>query len=1086
MDYFAIVHKVIKKNIKKNFELKADKSNIIVKASQNSKQDAKKFSNLNDQIDFIVFFPNLINYLTGKSPYLSDKKINQDLSIKYDREIIETIEKFKSFNSCNDLKSFVIINTSKYKLVDNIRNYVATIHFDESEKIYAKKYSKNEKQKINIEINDLAGFAELFNKNITQLHPFENYKENFYTNCNDFNKKLFSEYFLSKSRSSIFWRNEIPINFKWENIKKIDRIREAENHNNSSIRSLIISSLLRCIYPILNSYSKNIRKKFIEILFSNNIYYEFFLYISSGLYSKFNIGEKILNIFQVIFGINFCYVKEQFKNLNPNNDKSEENNFNENINNNISSRNKNYYKDIIGHIKKDKQITDNDLKYYLKLLEIISISTIFIKRIYSIHFVEKYHQNISNHDFIQVFIIAINQILNNISNCNFPDFFKESIEILIVNNLLKNNFIKNILQFYAINCNLNEKVSKIIYKKILMKNYYSQNIDIKSIAEIEDKIIYYLLSFKFYLQKNTTILINTISNLKFLCKENKHMFLKEIIYFDMNDFSKQIKYKFSKDHTYKKKNTIENDENKYKINVKNLEVENEKKLRKVIKPNTKLFDYLDYKKSEYSNNTTDQKEKNENLKILKEIFVKKIFDEYKIIDFSIEIQNNHFPEETRIVSNICEVDFINDKDRRKTLNLFILTNLHVYIFELDKDEYILKNNNIAIAKESKYLKFKLDEFLDIKYFDYKTRLIFEYQRMPNIKNVKEQIKKMEKRIKLKKTIEEELILESQKANPNFSTLLNTKINKRETITKEESQYSKINKESTINISDLHKEIQDLNNNESNNNYLINNIGLINIINSEEEKPYSLFFSVSFKTIFESVKIFNLINDDNHKLKTKSNSTNTFFNILEKYIFMHEKKKDDISPKNIDIKRITNYEKSLQTKKEEDINIPIFLEDIFKNEEYEFLKNEFKIKNFLNNKNEDMDIMMRKIRAFEISYQSSKISFNIFERSEYNNNICKNRKILYFGKECFFILEENFSLIDIEKFVNLDYSDTDNESFNIIHEIEYKDVRGIEMKNDALIIDYTIGLPKIIFNLTTLDETEIVYFYFMMRIMKYIK
>ena len=85
-----------------------------------------------------------------------------------------------------------------------------------------------------------------------------------------------------------------------------------ETVNNPHLRSLIISSFLRCIYSILISPSIEIRKDFIKILFLEDVYKKFLIYVSVQRFYKhthlFTILERIfqdVNFFTILGAINY-------------------------------------------------------------------------------------------------------------------------------------------------------------------------------------------------------------------------------------------------------------------------------------------------------------------------------------------------------------------------------------------------------------------------------------------------------------------------------------------------------------------------------------------------------------------------------------------------------------------------------------------------------------------------------------------------------------------------------------------------------------------------------------------------------------
>ncbi len=1100
MDYFAIVLA----NVKAKLKNKNDSRKQIIKASQCTKQDQKKFSNLYEQIDFILFFPSLINFLIGKahvSSFSSDKDKNlfQDLYNKYDQEVISIIENFKSFSSVEDLTSFRMMNNS-YLIDDvNLRSYIKSHYFDDSEKNHSKTLSQ--KKALELDKGLLSFSNAIINTHlIKNASLYENYKSGFFKNCINFNKNNFSNYFMEKSKIYIHWKNEIPLNFDWENVDHIRRLPEAETHSNSNLRSLLISTLLRCVYPILKSYSNNIRKKFIEILFSEKIYYEFFLYISSGLYLKFNISQKLLNIITLVFGNNFHHIKEHFKAiyLRPETNKGQKSQKDYGNNNQFGSSNK--FKEIKKIFKSDA-MTENSFKFYCKLLEMISITTIFLKKIYFITFIEKNINHRSNLNFFNVFISCLNQILNSITNCDFPETFKESVEILIMNNLIKNNLVKNILPFISLITHLNEKVSKVLYKKILMKNLYAQNLEMEEGKDIDDNIIYYLLYFKFFIEKSRRIFVSTISYLKLLCKENKNIFLKEILYFDIKEYQKQLKHKTSK---FKSSFNIDSDKKKQEVVVEDFKKTNYKKTDKK-------------GSNEKENEMEKKKEKKEQKNKFKENFVKEIFDEHKLSKLAIELQNIYFPEEIRIVSYKCEVEIINEY--RKSFNLLVLTNANIYLFELDDVKYAL-NSGLEPVGGAKYIKLKIEKVLDLKYFDYNSRLIFEYEK-PKKYSIEKLLEKIQKhKVYLKDESAHNNINHETASTINNTDKQNIKDANVNNILYEETSNSNLNSSSlNFTVNELRKEAHEFNmtklnssfnseNSFSNNN---NNKGTPSALFGEsetlneklkagsslpEERQFSLFIAVSFSSLFEAVNMFDLIQDANRKLKTKSNSAKPNCQFLESFVMMHEKatkieksvfnSKANLSENNKSKNKqsIVNEEKP----EEENEEIPIFLEDSFRKEEFEFLKNEFKIKNsFVINDDEHVNIMLRKLKAFVVNFEKG--AFNLFDSMYKSKSVFnKHRQILFLGEETLYLLEEKFDMMKVEYFTdNFTYMQSIEKSpcFVVSFGIDFKDILDVEIKECECYVEYMLQGRKstIKVDVTNRPENEFIYFYLMKNLVR---
>jgi hypothetical protein len=256
----------------------------------------------------------------------------------------------------------------------------------------------------------------------------------------------------------------------------------------------------------------------------------------------------------------------------------------------------------------------------------------------------------------------------------------------------------------------------------------------------------------------------------------------------------------------------------------------------------------------------------------------------------------------------------------------------------------------------------------------------------------------------------------------------------------------------------------------------------------QERPISFYFSVCFTSLFETANIFNLIQDANRRLKTKSNSAKPNTNMLESFIMVYEKAKKE----KLILKPQKKYlfEENLNDDPDEG-EIPIYLEDLFKKEEFEFLKNEFKIKNsFGIYENEHINIMLKKIKAFVINFDYSSGGFSLFGNLNNKNKsvLNKNRKILFLGNETLYFIEENFELLNVEFFVDnyLYIQNIDkNASFAVTLEIEFKDILDIEIKDNQCFVEYMLDKRNhnLQFKVNKREESEFIYFYLMKNLVR---
>lgn len=1154
MDYLHQVYLIYKAKKEKKSNNKYYDSKYYVQGFQHVKPESQKYAILYDHINFLVLFPNLLNILLGKIYNYNNKNIYNDLMNKFDQNILHNIKYFSNFKKVSDLNQYKLVNINHLLNETNLKTYIKENFFDNSEKDYlqsikAKKAANLELQSSIMSVNP--------HKNSNLL--FDNFKENFFANCLNFSKKIFSKYFFSKNKSHIYWKNEIPYDFEWKNITSFKRIANAEDHNNSNVRSLLISGLLRCVYTLFKSYSKNITKKFIEILFSQNIYYDFFLYISSGLYMKYNIGQKILNIIILLLGKNFGFIKDHFKSIYfvsgemdkpmSSSKQTAHNNDAHNKTGNNNPSKSNYFNNIQLTNAKET-LPENEFKYYIKLLEFINICSIFIKKIYNCAFLEKNIQYSANHNFINIFFNALNSLMNCIINSNFPEIFKNAIDLFAVNNIIQNNIVKNILPYISMSFNLNKRVSKIIYKKILLMGSYAQIINLFP-QEIDEELFGHLLLFKFYLEKNRKTFITTIANLKYLCKENKNIFLKELISYDIDDYNSQLIHKCNSSNS-KTRETIskefndfdvannpanaktpgtipESGENKtkpkvnkffddsnvfnkicfYKGNFSNKSVNNEQKgkTEENKKEKSKKDANKKEKKRKEETNSNDNNSTSNNPKFtnLRENLIKEIYQENCLIELSIELQKMYFPDESRILINKCELEIVNQYS--KMFGLLILTDKHIFIFELDEIQY--KNNlTHKIKEESHYMKFLNTKILDLRIFDYSTRLIFEYKRKENQK-LEDLFMRIKRKLKSTKFPQEES-KENNNNNNHDNNMSYTNVNNENPLSENPNHIEKVpiekeydledlKSKNTLNVDveDIKAEIDKLNDSNSDQNIKKNDsISEIPIENRstfgsffssnifgkkpEIEDKNNLFFSVSLKNIFDATNLYSLLTEFNSKFKSNSDNGKFLLNFLEGFILVYEK---NYKTKFMKETNIFNAEHFSKDDNDFDLNEdnPIFLEEAFKKEELNFIKNEFKIKNnFAFNQKYFINALFKKFNSCVVSFNNDKL----FSKSN-NSCIINNRAILFLAHEYIYLLTENFENMKSDDFVDSSHyfeRISNKDFYQIIKEINYNHMNQISFENSNLKIGFNASKSKedLVLTFNDIEEGEFIYLYLMKK------
>ena len=244
-----------------NYDLK---KNMKKKKKNSYMKELSEEEHLDQQLNFIVFFPNILIYLLGKTSYLNDFGIYQDLYKKFDQELLSCEKLF--FLMDNYLKNKELGNT---ELLD--KNFEQIFLSDY--KIISKSHNKNK-----IKLSSFITNYLIFTRNdLTK----------------DWHQKKKIYYGVFHKELTVYSRYGIDSDAK--------RYINEENHNNPHLRSLIMSALLRCIYTALSSKHLIVRQNFIEIIINNNLFKDIIFLTDLTLIFEFNIHYKIFSVFSLLF-----------------------------------------------------------------------------------------------------------------------------------------------------------------------------------------------------------------------------------------------------------------------------------------------------------------------------------------------------------------------------------------------------------------------------------------------------------------------------------------------------------------------------------------------------------------------------------------------------------------------------------------------------------------------------------------------------------------------------------------------------------------------------------------------------------------
>ena len=224
------------------------------------KSDTKNL--INEQINYLIYFSNLFDFLLGKKSIVIDSTIFTDLKKKFYLPILYSENIYEIFNT--------------YQNFGNIKTIIGNVRHYEHEITFSSPIS-------NIVINKLK------NKNIDSYFKSSN---------------LIS-YDIENLQDSLLNNNNIEgdmVSYELYGLKKsAKRYENEENVHNPHLRSLIISCFLRSVYALLISPSIKLRNEFIENLFFDDKYKNILLYSGTQrLYANYNMYIIIEQLFKTL------------------------------------------------------------------------------------------------------------------------------------------------------------------------------------------------------------------------------------------------------------------------------------------------------------------------------------------------------------------------------------------------------------------------------------------------------------------------------------------------------------------------------------------------------------------------------------------------------------------------------------------------------------------------------------------------------------------------------------------------------------------------------------------------------------------
>ena len=647
---------------------------------------------IQEHLNFIAFFPNMLNYLVGESSNMINSDVKLKITNKYDEKI---------------QKSEEIIAEIKTISHDNLKQ----MEKEEEDPLF----KTNPYVALYIKSN-LSSTSELRELTESELKSNQKLLELILNSTN--RNLLLKQHKKEKLKHAFFFKNDLKQGTyeKYGLISSHHRIANEETVDNPHLRSLIISSLLRSIYAILISPSKKVREDFVEILFIENIWKNFILYIDTGVKFEYGILEKILLIFERVFDIHnlnqFYNILDKINSYSLNLKRSEE--------------------------------ESNKLLLEKKIFHFYYVYVLFFEKIISEYYIKCFEAEIYDINFIKNLAMTCYSFLTNFSEINFEMIEKSFIEKNVYERIANKELLEILLsalksllfqrqkamrKLRKISVeNIQFKFSKLAYDRMDL------NTEFKS---IDKESIDHLILFSYETEMAIFKVEELFSLIMCNCESSSIYVYEKFLDFyqkEERDFYKFEKFLSKYDDTNEDelKSFISNEFNiDFRIEAKpfikqdfNRRIYIDRKIffekKEEFEENKKIFlEYIAFNQKIFFNSN----------------FVKKIIADDEGIKTSNKTVNSNsynniscLNKEYRIYCDISELQFLNSNKKFHTL--CYLNKIEVYLFRIENfdltdlhhkkvSEYLLK------TVRNPLIKIQVEEIEKIFFFDYQNRIVIK-------------------------------------------------------------------------------------------------------------------------------------------------------------------------------------------------------------------------------------------------------------------------------------------------------------------------------------------------------------------------
>lgn len=633
---------------------------------QNDKENPKIFKSVHiyrmsfddmirEQVNFTAYFSSMLLFIYGLTSNMQESTIEKNIKMKVDQRIIKSEKIYSLIKSCK-IKLKVVDSESESKI--------------EEEKNNLENENKNsEKEK---EIRSLNELMALCDSTSHQKKFTTGNSQSFYNHYSgDLDQYQLYGFVITHKRHS-----------------------EEESVHNPHIRSLLVSSLLRCIYSLLISPSKQITSNFMEILFLDDKWKNLIMLLDTSSMFEYNIAHKAINTFQIIFNkFQLLPILRSF-------------------------RNKSYYVNENG----------SPVGTYVneeRLFHTFYLFTLYFEKV--LYCFDNLNFKLEKVDiiFLRDLCVTFYGFFYVINEVKFLEIPESLIQKEIYKKILNENNIE-ILLFCSRSLKFHQqktlnKLHQFSYAQLERKaeDSFAKNGNIvisKEYEEAEQNIINYLLTYYLYCDKCLDKIDEILGIIMIVYPDCKNYILEKIINLHLHQERAIANMQYQK---MKYNKLVALSVVKYSESIDKRDGHLGSK--GLFDQNTNLFSSSDKEhklKEKQENINCIRKTKIEKINSCQKLFVNKSFikDNLPGVKFSFTDQILFF--------EICEL--FEFKNKLSKLAGFLMTNKEIYLFDVDMQKLNSVNESFLKNIDEPILKLSIDkEIKKIYTFDYVNRFIFQ-------------------------------------------------------------------------------------------------------------------------------------------------------------------------------------------------------------------------------------------------------------------------------------------------------------------------------------------------------------------------